>query len=181
MKTGYCTGIILSQKAIFEKDKRIELYSPTHGKVTLLAKHAQSKSLKFGGKLDMTNIVTIHYFQGSSFKYITECDLIHNFKTIRTSYTHLLAVYYILDLIKKTSDIDQENEPLYTLLKTALFTLDTEKTLSFETFLSHFHQNYLKIEGLHHPNQSISHNEFKHIFQEYTGYSLMNVDNFIKG
>lgn len=181
MKTGCCTGIILAQKAIFEKDKRVEIYSPTHGKISFLAKHAQSNSMKFGGKLDITNIVTINFFQGSSFKYITECDLNYNFKTIRTSYTHILASYYVLDLIKKTSDNEQVNEPLYELLKTALLELDTHPELSFETFLSQFHQNYLKIEGLHHPKQDVTHHEFKHIFQEYTGYSLMNVDNFIKG
>jgi len=181
MKTGVVTGIILYQKALFEKDKRIEIYTPSHGKIVFLAKHAQSKSLKFGGKLDISNIVTIHFHQGKTFRIITQCDLIHHFSSIRLSYTKLLYASYILDLIRKTSDQEQENEAMYTLLEKALHYLNDNEFENFTSFLTHFHHRYLDIEGLRNKNNQVSSNEFKHIFEEYTGKRLMSVDNFIKG
>jgi DNA repair protein RecO (recombination protein O) len=181
MRSGQLEGIVLSQKPLFEKDKRIEIFSKTHGKVSLLAKQAQSKPLKYGGKLDIGNKVCIQFYQGKSFKLITQCDLIHYHKSIRTSYARILASYYIIDLVKKTSEQDQANLDLYNLLERTLHYLDDSSFDSFKELLTAIHNHYLKIEGLSHPKQSVTPHEFKHIFEEYTGRALLSVDNFIKG
>jgi DNA repair protein RecO (recombination protein O) len=169
MKEHAITGIVLHSKDMFEKDKIVDLFTEKEGKIQILAKYANTKSFKFGGKLDPGNIIHCQLYAGKSFAILTQCDLIQKFPLIRTSYNKISLMMYMFDIIRLSTSYQQENMILYELLHYTLQVLD-EKNLDIHAVQHDFETRYLKGEGLLSQENTLKdHSQFKHIFDEYSG------------
>ena len=146
MKDYKLQGIILKTTNIFEKDKRIEIFTPTEGKVTLLAKFANTKSFKFGGKLDPLNLVECVVRKGKTFLLLLQCDLITPYPEIRQTFNTLTTGCHFLDIVRKTTVEHQENETLYNVLKQHLELLC--KNAEHDDIKISFYHGFLENEGV---------------------------------
>lgn len=147
MKTIEIQGIILKQYPLFEKDKCIELYSPDHGKVKLLAKYACGSS-RFGGKLEPSNTIKCQVYKGRGFDTITQCDLINHVPNIRKTLTSITCCLYCLDTIRKITPYHHANPDLYECLESTLQLLN-ENPSEPNLAQNHFQNTLLIAEGLH--------------------------------
>lgn len=166
MKTYVTTGIILHAKNMFEKDKRIEIFTRDLGKVCLLAKYANTKSFKFGGKLDPLTVVECHVFPGKSFDLLTQCDLVQNFSTIRSHFHPLATAFYFLDIMRKTTVEHQPNPELYDVFYHHLGQLDQGKD-PIET-KHHFQQQFLISEGIMDPEKCNAPETYNAMIESYS-------------
>jgi DNA repair protein RecO (recombination protein O) len=165
-------GIVLNTKNFFEKDKLLTIFSPKSGKCRFLVKGANSKRFKNIGVLEVSNYISVVGSRGKSFSYVYQCDLISFFPNIRNDYEKIALLFYVFDIIGKTTLLDQNNRALFDLLKEVLTLLDEVDDL--KSIRQFFYHGYLKREGLLDENQStyISDGYFKKKFEEYTGCYL---------
>lgn len=171
MKNEKVTGIILSQKALFEKDKRIEIFTKSEGKKTALAKYANTKSFRFSGKLEPTNHVELILYKGRSFDIITQCTCLEHFSQIRNDFNKIALACYFIDIIRKTTAFNQANPNLFYLLLEGLSTLHTTNT-PIQSIKTQFQNHFLKLEGLHKTNTSHTDSQFEEIIHHYSGHPL---------
>ena len=171
MKTYHIEGIVLRNYNLFEKDKAVELLTPTKGKIKLLAKYANTTKFRFGGKLDPTTHINCTAYKGKTFDLLSQCDLIKNFPHLRNDWTTLKNSFYYLEICKKATSFEQENQPLFELLHQTLHHLNNNENQT--EIKNHFHVEFLKQEGLL-PNHksSVDENEFKRTFEEYVGQAI---------
>jgi DNA repair protein RecO (recombination protein O) len=168
MKSIKTTAIVLSSKIFFEKDKRIELFSPEFGKHTALAKGALGKGKKATGVLECSNIVSLVLSPGKSFSYINQASIIKSFPNIRSSFNRISTCQYFFSIIKYGTIFNQQNETLFHLLENAVELLNA--TEDYTEVKGWFQYQFLAMEGLVSDTQpTLTDIEFKKILFEYTG------------
>lgn len=167
MKTYSITGIVLSKKDIFERDKLVELFTYEEGKKTFLAKNANTKAFRFSGTLEMSNIVNLELFKGKSFHIITAAQSIQCFNKLRTSFNHIAMASFFIELIKKATVQEQENSELYTLLVETLKRCNELLPITDIKFF--FYNKFLNIEGITNETfQTIPDKTFQEYYETYT-------------
>jgi len=166
-KQSQLTGIVLKSSPLFDKDKRVELFTETHGKQVLLAKYAA----KYGGKLDIATIITCQLYQGRSFKIITQCDLSQYFSKLRSNFNRISLAMHFIEIIRESTQEFQSNLALYTLLKSSLNELN--QTSVNPTVKAHFYTEFLKAEGLLEASKKIiTPSDFFNSYANYSGKML---------
>ena len=167
MKQGKIEGIVLKSTPLFDHDKRIELLSKSEGKKIVLAKYANTKSFRFGSKLELGTHILCHTYKGKSFTILTDCDLIQNFPNIRNSYNRIALSLYIIELTQKIASENHHNEQLFTLLKTSLEQLNNAQNDGIH-IKNKFQKQLLESEGIIDESvDELSDAEFRRYFQEY--------------
>jgi len=146
VKHRHITGIVIRNYPIFNHDKMVELYTPSHGKIKLLAKYANTKKFRFGGSLDSTNVVKCQVYSGKTFQLLTQCDLIKSYPIFRQNYDIYCFGMYCLDSIKKGTVFDHENRELYALLENIFD--EVQKGHDIQELKQVFHEQFLRIEGV---------------------------------
>jgi DNA repair protein RecO (recombination protein O) len=169
MKQHEISGIVLQCKDMFEKDKVVNLFTEEKGKIKCLAKYANTKSFKFGGKLEPGNIIHCQLYRGKSFDILTQCDLKKSYPGIRTSYNKISLLMYIFETIHLSTSYEQQNIPLFNLLNSCLQKLNKSDCVP-ATIQHQFESQFLKAEGLLSTETELdNHPQFKKIFSDYTG------------
>jgi DNA repair protein RecO len=178
MRQQKIEGIILRTQPFFEKDKKVEIFSPTHGKCVFLAKGTSSSKSRFGGRLEVSNHVVFSIYKGKSFGVVTDCDLKKSYLNIREDFNLIALMCYFFDIIRKSTVYDQHNEPFFKLLAETLDLIEANNKdsdeKSYEKIKSFFYRRYLQIEGLLKENKGfISDYEFQIKFEEYSSNKLV--------
>ncbi len=172
MRNKKITGIILHSKPFFENDKLIELFSPTEGRIKLLAKYAQKRHQIFGGRLEPLNHVELVLYKGSSFQLITQCDLLTTFPTIRNRFNTLSMAFYICNIVRKATLFDQHNHALFSLLFETLQQLNQQTETSLSILQETFEKKFLETEGLLDESSHKIPLTFRSQFEAYVGEKL---------
>lgn len=170
MKTFKTPAIILHTQNIFEKDRLIEAFTPEHGKIRFLAKYANTKKFKYGGKLSLTNIIDLTLFRGKTFYLLSDCSLQFHFPNMRTAFNKITLASYFIQIIRNASSEGQPNPLFYSLLASSLMAIERqEDTAKIKT---EFEKEFLDIEGLLHEKETICPYTFKRKYEDYVGREL---------
>lgn len=176
MREQRFSGIVISSKAIFEKDKRIDLFTQGHGRKSFIVKRAQVKPYPYSGALEPLNQIEIESYQGKSMAYVKQCSLNQSFSHIRTHFNSLSIAGYILDILKKATHPDQENPALFTMVIATLSELNTiaknKQGDKLELFQHRFENQFLVCEGLSDTETALAHPQFREQFYHYTGHLI---------
>ena len=160
-------GIILTSKAFFESDKLLDCFTTQYGKIKCLAKSAQKTTSQFGGKCDPFTLIEGVIYSGKSFNILSQVSLVHSYSNLRLDFNKLQLALFYLKVITLSTDYNQKNNELYTLLITQLNILD--QSTNIETAKKEFFKQFLSTEGLLESNKKeISEKEFIKILSEYT-------------
>jgi DNA repair protein RecO (recombination protein O) len=163
MKNQNKKGIVLYASPIFERDKRIELFTSDSGKLSCLAKNAKSQKSPLRALLDPTCYIEAECYKKTTSISIFKADLIDGFFNIRAKFNTISLSLYLLNLVRFSTEYGQENKPLFDLLLQCLMQLNEGKNIS--TVKSFFEHQFLIIEGLWDENNKI----FDRVFESYTG------------
>ena len=184
MKERRYNGIVLHCKPIFEKDKRIDLFTKKNGRKSFILKRGQIKPYPFSGTLESLNSVSIESFQGKSMAYIKQCSLEKSFSSIRTNFNTLSCAGYILDILKKATHQDQQNTALFELATESFNQLNiiakNDKNPPLIKFQNAFETQFLICEGLIDSHKAIPHHQFREYFYQYTG-QLITAPTLLSG
>lgn len=174
MKYQHLDAIILFTKAMFEKDKWVEVFTLEHGKLRLLAKNALGKRSKYHYSWETLTHVDLTLYPGKSFLLGKECDIRNSFLNIRSSFNRISMAQYFVNLVRKTTQFEQSNPALFKLLLKALSELDKAE-IELSDLQRDFQNHLLIAEGLLAQNkQPLSNTQFKQILETYTGFVVQD-------
>ena len=165
-----CFGIIMSAQVFFEHDKRLMVFSSEWGRLAVLAKYALKNSKKFGGRIDPLNVVSMVLNKGKSFYYCTQCDLVQSFLNIRSDINRLMMAFYFIDIVYKSTFLEQPNPVLLELILTSLQALDTGTDI--HQVRPQFHTQFLINEGIGSGKGPITDDMFYRHFETYSGHQV---------
>lgn len=168
MSQTQCSGIILSSTKLFEYDQRIEILTEKQGKISCLAKYAYSKRSKSNilGALQIINEVNLTLIKGKSFYIIKSCELRQSFPKIRTCFNKISLGSYVLDIIRKSTLQNQQNQELLSLTINTMKNI--EKSNNITQLKAAFEKSFLEGEGLQPNRDNKKEVPFEQVFEIYT-------------
>jgi len=139
-------GIVLKSINLGEADKIITIYSDASGRISAVAKGARKTKSKFGARLEPFSYLHLLLYKGRNLDIITQAEIIHSFQKIREDLDKFSYGAAILELVNKISLEGEKNELLFSLLLTALKTLEELKE-NTSLLLTAFQLKFLAISG----------------------------------
>jgi len=169
MKTSKTEAIILFSQPLFEKDRLIEVMTPTQGKLKLLAKSGQKR---FAGYLETGNWVSLTIYKSGSMPLITECAIEKAFPHIRSHFNRLSLMFYAISMTRFATAFHQPNPDLFQFLTATLTQLNDPNTPMIGSKNSEHTQKWIESQFLSYEGISQDHHNFHTQFYDYSGKSL---------
>jgi len=144
-------GISLGSHRMRESSKIVTFYTEDYGKLALLAKGARNPKSKFGAALEILTLSELIFYRTERKQVYTLSDafLIDSFPTLKLPDKYLYA-HQIVELILRTTSLEDPNHKLYSLLCSGLKILDSNKSpklKNYSSFLSAFYFKAVSILG----------------------------------
>lgn len=139
-------GIVLKSIDLGEADKIITLYSTLSGRISAVAKGIRRTKSKFGGRLEPFTYLDLLLYKGRNLDIVTQAEIIHSFQKIRENLDKIFYGSAILDLVNKASVEGDKSKDLFSLLLTALETLEELKG-NISLLLTAFQLKLMAISG----------------------------------
>lgn len=130
--------VVLRNINYSDADKIYTLFSREKGKISASGKGVRKINSRRGGNLDTLNQVSIGISEGTSgYKIITEAKTIKSFKELKSDLGRSVPAYYMVELIDRFFEDEQENGAVYRLVLEKLAKLENHidkrfVVLSFE-------------------------------------------------
>ncbi len=111
-------AIVLRAGKQGDSSKILRVYTRDFGRQTLIAKGARMMKSKFGGSLEVMNIVEISFYKkpNRDLHLLSKADLILSSQKIASSFNHTIFGMMIMESIAKTQDIGAENKVLFDII-----------------------------------------------------------------
>ncbi len=138
-------AIVLKSTKYGDTSKIINVYTRDFGRQTLIAKGARMMKSKFGGSLEVMNIIEITFYKkpNRDLHLLSKADLFASSQKIASSLDHTIFGMMMMESIAKTQDIGAENKPLFDLIVQII-----EKMLGLEpNFFALFVYSQIKLAG----------------------------------
>jgi len=104
-------AIILKSYKLGESDKIIKMYSLDGDVISAVAKGARKVRSKFGGRLELFNLVELEITKGRNLDIINQLEIIKNFKDIASDFYKFVFCEIISNIILKTQASGGEHSP----------------------------------------------------------------------
>lgn len=129
-------GLILLIKQLKEADKLVILWSPTKGRLALLAKGANKIKSRKSSSLDLLNLINFSaYGSKLELELLTEVELENDFKKLKTDLSGISLSFYILEVLGKFINSNQSYENFFDFVKTDLNYLESDRERRFAGLL----------------------------------------------
>ena len=148
----------------------VELFTSNYGRIRAFAKYAQSKKPRFGGLLNTFNYVDASLSQRSTTFGVHDMVLIQPFNSLTSNYKKLSLGFRMLEAIRATTQVNNENGALFDLTIHYLMKLD--EAVSYDSFMTEWYFMMLECEGLISEPMNLSENEYRKMLESYTGVLL---------
>ncbi len=108
-------AIVLKSTKYGETSKIINVYTRKFGRQTMIAKGARMMKSKFGGSLEVMNIIEITFYKkpNRDMHLLSKADLIASSQKIASSLDHTIFGMMMMESIAKTQDTGAENNELF--------------------------------------------------------------------
>lgn len=119
-------GIILGGHSFGESNKVINVITDNSGIISVVANGVRKTTSKFGGSMELMNIVSLltRKSKSSDLYTVREAELVHSFHMLREQYETISNLYYISEFVSKFFKNDIPNIEVYNNLKAYLFFLE---------------------------------------------------------
>ncbi len=144
-------AIILKSYKLGESDKIIKMYSRDGDIISAVAKGARKVHSKFGGRLELFNLVELELTRGRNLDIINQAEILKSFKNIASDFYKFVFCEIISKIILKTQVSGGDSSPLLFKLIYACFDeindTDPEDILSLKKIMCFFGIKFLRITG----------------------------------
>lgn len=117
--------VILKRFDLGETDRVLTVFSREQGKVSVLAKGVKRIVSRKAGSVEIGNNSRLFVFEGKNFYILQEVKVLHPFLTLGTQLPIFKYGYYVLELVDKLTQPEEQNESVYRLLVEMLQILNT--------------------------------------------------------
>jgi DNA repair protein RecO (recombination protein O) len=117
-------GIVLRSVKLGEADKILTILTQGSGKVRAVAKGIRRTTSKFGARLEPLTHVSLLLYRGRNLDTVTQCEIIHPFRTVRSDFSLIAAGETMLEAVDKVSEEHERNVRLFLLLLAGLRSLE---------------------------------------------------------
>ncbi len=144
-------AIILKSYKLGESDKIVKMYSSDGDIISAVAKGARKVRSRFGGRLELFNLVDLELTTGRNLDVINQVEIIKNFKNIASDFYKFVFCEIISKIILKTQASGGDASPLLFKLIYICFNeinnLDSEDIVSLKKTMCFFGIKFLRITG----------------------------------
>ncbi len=144
-------AVILKSYKLGESDKIIKMYSQQDGIISAVAKGARKARSKFGGRLELFNIVDSEISTGKSLDIITQAEILKSFKNISSDFYKFVFCETISEIVLKTQQHSGgSSEMLFKLIYVCFNEIDgfnNEDIVSLKKAVCFFVAKSIKIIG----------------------------------
>ncbi|MEK9727653.1 MAG: DNA repair protein RecO [Candidatus Margulisiibacteriota bacterium] len=163
-------AIIFNTRPILEKDILVEMFTKDLGRIHAFAKFAQSNKPRFGGLLNTFNCVKVGVLERNGSFTLRHIQRVDTFQYLKKNYTALSTAYNMLDIVRAVTQLNIENEGLFTILNDALSHINSVKNQT--DVLQIFYYAILKNEGLVTSAMNLNEMDYKKMIESYSGIKL---------
>ncbi|QQG41143.1 MAG: DNA repair protein RecO [Candidatus Woesebacteria bacterium] len=122
-------GIVLARRNFGEADRILVIFSRNFGRLSLLARGIRKPKSRKRGHLEVFSLINFQATTGRGLDYITEVEMIDDFKDIRTSLNKVSLAYYFAEIVGRITHDGETNVDLYNLILGYLNQLKKTKKL----------------------------------------------------
>ncbi len=151
MPTYKAKALILRTYKLGEADKILKLYSQYRGLISAVGKGARRSKSRFGGRLELFNLVDAEFYEGKSLDIISQAEIIENFKNISSDFSKFVFCELTSKIILKThNEISDPSEELFKLIYICFREINNagyEDIISLKKIMAFFIARFLAIAG----------------------------------
>lgn len=146
MKQFTTRGIVLKRTNYGEADRIISFLTPTHGKVSALAKSVRKSQSKLAGGIELFSISELTFIEGkTNLKTLISSRLVKHYGNIVKNLERTNASYEFIKVLNKATEENPE-EAYYILLNQTFASLDDDQ-VPLNIILLWFNAQLLKLAG----------------------------------
>ena len=139
-------GIVLNEIRYKETSKILNIYTEKLGKITVMAQGAFRPKSNLIANTQPFTLNEYIFRKGQNFYYINNADVIDSYYSIRENMERMIYGFYVLELIEKSTPIEEENEKLFLLLKKGLKVL-SELKKDYLKFITAYEIKFISFLG----------------------------------
>ncbi|MFO7929627.1 MAG: DNA repair protein RecO [Candidatus Humimicrobiaceae bacterium] len=151
MPTYKAKALVLRTYKLGESDKIVRLYCRHQGLVSAVGKGARKTKSRFGGRLELFNLIDAELHVGKSLDIIGQAEIIENFKNIANDFSRFVFCELISKIILKThNEISEPSESLFKLIYVCFREINSsgyEDIVSLKKIMCFFIAKFLSIAG----------------------------------
>jgi len=144
-------AITLRSYKLGESDKIIKMYSLDGNVISAVAKGARKVRSRFGGRLELFNLLELELTGGRNLDIINQAEIIKTFKNISKDFYKFVFCEIIASIVLKTqSSVESYSPSLFKLIYVCFNEIndaDYEDIVALKKILCFFEIKFLKIAG----------------------------------
>ncbi|MDZ7838780.1 MAG: DNA repair protein RecO [Actinomycetota bacterium] len=144
-------ALVLRVYKLGEYDKIVKMYSRSRGLINGVAKGARKPGGRFGGRLELFNLVDLEMYSGHSLDIIAQAEIIDSFKLISSDFYRFVFCELIAKIVLKTqTDISEHCPQLFKLIYICFREInaaETEDIAALKKIMCFFIGRFLSITG----------------------------------
>ncbi len=113
-------AIILRRQDLGEADRLLTLYTPEFGKLSVVAKGVRKPTGRNTGHVELFARSSMLLARGRELHVVNQADMTESFLPIREDLARAAYASYLIELLDRFTEPDEQNTPLYHLLNDAL-------------------------------------------------------------
>jgi DNA repair protein RecO (recombination protein O) len=113
-------AIILRRQDLGEADRLLTLYTPEFGKLSVVAKGVRKPNGRNTGHVEMFARSSMLLARGRELHVVNQADMTESFLPIREDLARAAYASYVIELLDRFTEPEEQNTPLYRLLNDAL-------------------------------------------------------------
>jgi DNA repair protein RecO (recombination protein O) len=119
-RTYRTEAIVLRRKDIGEADRMLTLFTPSRGKVRVIAKGIRKPRSRKAGHLELFTRSQLLLAQGRDLDIVTQAEMVEAYRPLREYLVRGAYAHYAVELMDKLTPERQESPELYDLLRDML-------------------------------------------------------------
>jgi len=128
-------AVVLRRQDMGEADRLLTLYTPTMGKLRVIAKGARRPASRKAGHLELLTHSALLVAKGKSLDIVTQAETVHPFRALREDLERITYACYAIELLDRFTSEGQGNRTAFDLLVSTLQCLcetgDLRRTVRF--------------------------------------------------
>ena len=141
------SAIVIDSMNWKETSKIVTFLTPSHGKLTAIAKGARRKNSPFAGSLELFTYIDLVYYdrRNSNFQIVSQCSAEESFQDLREGVVKMAYASYFVQLLNRMVEKKEPDEELFKLLLSILYRL--KENIDPDTAARYFELHILRILG----------------------------------